>query len=37
MMAATTRFFVGQIERATIRDGEPLVYFLGNYRKLAIN
>ncbi|CAA9380223.1 MAG: Nitrilotriacetate monooxygenase component B [uncultured Pyrinomonadaceae bacterium] len=26
--------FVGQIERATIGDGEPLVYFHGNYRKL---
>lgn len=26
--------FVGQIERATINDGEPLVYFQGNYRKL---
>ncbi len=26
--------FVGQIERATIGDGIPLVYFHGNYRKL---
>jgi len=26
--------FVGQIERATINDGEPLVYFQGNYREL---
>ena len=26
--------FVGQIEQATIGDGEPLVYFHGNYRKL---
>jgi len=26
--------FVGQIERATIGDGDPLVYFHGNYRKL---
>lgn len=26
--------FVGQIERATIGDGKPLVYFHGNYRKL---
>lgn len=26
--------YVGQIERATVRDGEPLVYFHGNYRKL---
>ena len=26
--------FVGQIERATISDGNPLVYFQGNYRKL---
>ncbi len=25
--------FVGQIERATIGDGDPLVYFHGNYRK----
>jgi len=27
--------FVGQIERATINDGNPLVYFQGNYRELA--
>lgn len=27
--------FVGQIERATINDGEPLVYWHGSYRKLA--
>jgi flavin reductase (DIM6/NTAB) family NADH-FMN oxidoreductase RutF len=26
--------FVGQIERATVNDGSPLVYFHGNYRKL---
>jgi flavin reductase (DIM6/NTAB) family NADH-FMN oxidoreductase RutF len=26
--------FVGQIERATVNDGEPLVYWHGNYRKL---
>jgi len=26
--------FVGQIERVTVDDGEPLVYFHGNYRKL---
>ncbi len=26
--------FVGQIERATISDGDPLVYFHGDYRKL---
>jgi len=26
--------FVGQIERATIGDGNPLVYWHGNYRKL---
>lgn len=26
--------FIGQIERATVRDGEPLVYFHGNYRKI---
>jgi len=26
--------FVGQIERATVNDGKPLVYFHGNYRKL---
>jgi len=26
--------FVGQIERATINDGEPLVYFHGDYRML---
>ena len=26
--------FVGIVERATIRDGEPLVYFHGNYRVL---
>lgn len=26
--------FVGQIERATINDGNPLVYFHGNYQKL---
>lgn len=26
--------FVGQIERATVNDGEPLVYFQGNYRSL---
>ena len=29
--------FVGQIERTTINDGNPLVYFHGNYRKLEIN
>ena len=28
--------FVGQIERATISDANPLVYFHGNYRKLDI-
>ncbi len=26
--------FVGQIERATVNDGKPLVYFRGNYRIL---
>ncbi|MGI8786913.1 MAG: flavin reductase family protein [Pyrinomonadaceae bacterium] len=26
--------YVGEIERATISDGKPLVYFHGNYRKL---
>jgi flavin reductase (DIM6/NTAB) family NADH-FMN oxidoreductase RutF len=26
--------FVGQIERATISDGSPLIYWHGNYRKL---
>ena len=26
--------FVGAVERATVTDGEPLVYFHGNYRKL---
>ncbi len=26
--------FIGQIERATVRDGEPLIYFHGNYRKM---
>lgn len=26
--------YIGAIERATIRDGKPLVYFHGNYRKL---
>ena len=26
--------FVGQIERATINDGKPLVYWHGNYQKL---
>jgi len=26
--------FIGQIERATVRDGEPLVYFHGSYREL---
>lgn len=26
--------FVGQIERATVGTGEPLVYFRGNYRRL---
>lgn len=26
--------FVGQIEHATVHDGEPLVYWHGNYRKL---
>lgn len=26
--------FVGQIERATIGSGNPLIYFHGNYRKL---
>ena len=29
--------FVGEIERATVRDGKPLVYFYGDYRKLALN
>ncbi len=27
--------FVGAVERATINEGEPLVYFHGNYRKLS--
>lgn len=27
--------FVGQIEHTTINDGEPLVYWHGNYRNLA--
>ena len=26
--------FVGEVENATIRDGDPLVYFHGNYRDL---
>lgn len=26
--------FVGEVERAQIRDGDPLVYFHGNYRDL---
>jgi flavin reductase (DIM6/NTAB) family NADH-FMN oxidoreductase RutF len=26
--------FVGQIERATINDGKPIIYFHGNYRRL---
>lgn len=26
--------FVGQIEKITTNDGNPLVYFLGNYRKI---
>jgi flavin reductase (DIM6/NTAB) family NADH-FMN oxidoreductase RutF len=26
--------FVGEIENATINDGDPLVYFHGNYRKI---
>jgi flavin reductase (DIM6/NTAB) family NADH-FMN oxidoreductase RutF len=26
--------FVGEVERAEIRDGDPLVYFHGNYRDL---
>jgi len=26
--------FVGEIERATLSDGKPLVYFYGNYRKI---
>lgn len=29
--------YIGQIERATVRDGEPLLYWHGNYRKLAID
>ena len=29
--------FVGEIERATVEDGKPLVYFYGNYRKLMLN
>jgi len=29
--------FVGQIERAAINDGKPLLYWHGNYRKLAID
>ena len=29
--------FVGQIEKATINDGEPLVYFQGNYQKLNMH
>lgn len=28
--------YIGQIERATVRDGEPLIYWHGNYRKLEI-
>jgi flavin reductase (DIM6/NTAB) family NADH-FMN oxidoreductase RutF len=27
--------FVGQIERVTVNDGEPLVYFHGNYHKIS--
>ena len=27
--------FVGAIERSTITDGNPLIYFHGNYRKLS--
>ncbi len=26
--------FVGEIEKITVTDGNPLVYFLGNYRKI---
>lgn len=26
--------YVGEIERATVSDGKPLVYFHGNYRKI---
>ena len=26
--------FVGQVERATVNDGRPLVYFHGNYRSM---
>lgn len=26
--------FVGRIEKSSVRDGKPLVYFLGNYRKI---
>lgn len=26
--------YVGQIERATVNDGQPLVYWHGNYRKI---
>ncbi len=29
--------FVGEIERAEIRDEKPLVYWHGNYRKLAVD
>lgn len=29
--------FVGEIERAEIRDGNPLVYWHGDYRKLKID
>ena len=29
--------FVGEIERAEIKDGNPLVYWQGNYRKLEID
>lgn len=29
--------FVGEIERTTVRDGKPLVYFYGDYRKLKLN
>jgi len=27
--------FVGEIQKATVNDGNPLVYFHGNYRKLT--
>lgn len=26
--------FIGEIEKATVREGNPLVYWFGNYRKL---